>query len=223
MVPFPHWAPLRSSAWLADTGVLRDTPGGALFQTRPPLAVVNIVCDDTRTAVAYFTELKREVKASVTLIVERAPCTGASPQRVVERAKLLARSHEEGDSTWAIVDMEVEPHKQDSARQAKEGSGQRVTVLLSNPCFEVWTLAHLIDTGEAFSSCQAVVDRVRGEWKRQFDVDFPEQKAQADYSKLMPLRRQAVANARRHNAGNSGSWTEVYLIVEAIDCLYAQT
>ena len=34
-------------------------------QIRPPLPLVVVVCDDTRTAVAYFTESKREVKTEV--------------------------------------------------------------------------------------------------------------------------------------------------------------
>jgi hypothetical protein len=178
------------------------------------------VCDDTKTAVKYFTELKREVKAKVTLKVEPAPHCGASPDDVLELANELVRSltpKENGDSIWVLLDTEVEGYKQVRARQAKEGAdGSKVQVLLSKPCYEVWTLAHLTDTGEAFNDCSAVVARMRTEWKKAFGVAFGNKKGQADYAKLMPLRTAAVKNARKRNPSQDPSWTEVYRAVEAI-------
>jgi hypothetical protein len=53
---------------------------------RPPLPVIVVVCDDTRTAVAYFGVLKRRVKEKLTLRVEPKPHDRASADEVVAHA-----------------------------------------------------------------------------------------------------------------------------------------
>jgi hypothetical protein len=197
------------------------------YQTRPTLPVVTVVCDDTKTSVAYFTELKREVKAKVTVNVVPAPRCGASPDDVIKHAVGVVESidpTQADDSTWILLDMEAERYKQDQAQQAKKQAAEnKVTVLLSNPCFEVWTLAHLVDTGEAFNDCAAVVTRVKAEWKKKFGDGFGKKKGQADYAKLMTFRNEAVRNANKRNSNRDGSWTEVFQVVEAIMSLFTGT
>jgi hypothetical protein len=124
---------------------------------------------------------------------------------------------QEGDSTWVLLDMESEKFKQEHAQRAKKRavSGE-VKVLLSNPCYEIWTLAHFVDTGEAFHNCGAVIARVKAEWKQKFGISFGSKKGHADYAKLMPLQGEAVKNAKKRNPQQDPSWTEVYKAVEAI-------
>jgi hypothetical protein len=194
--------------------------GSRPFGTRSALPVVIVACDDTKTAVAYFTEFKREVKATVTVRIEPAPCCGASPVGVLSRAAKLAldlKPEEDGDSIWVLLDTESESHKQTQTQKTKhQAHGGRVQVLLSKPCYEVWTLAHFVDTGETFADCSAVLTRVKEEWKKKFRSSFANKKAQADYGKLMPLRHEAVKNARKRDPGRDPSWTEIYKVVEAI-------
>ena len=78
----------------------------------------------------------------------------------------------------------------------KNAAGKKYRVLLSNPCYEVWTLAHLTDTGEHFNDCKAVVSRIRTEWKKAFGSEFGP-KAQADYEKLMRYRDTAILRAEK--------------------------
>lgn len=198
------------------------------YETRLPLPIVVVVCDDKKTAVAYFTELKREVKAKVTLHVEKAACHGATAVEVVSTARRKAaelvenRAEEEmvcRDAVWALIDLESESDRQDKARCAKTGAEKHgVCVALSNPCFEVWTLAHLADTGEDFSDCEAVIKRMKAEWKRTFATEFQKKKAQADYSKLMEFRTQAIQRCKKR-CQRDPSWTEVYKVVELIESL----
>lgn len=190
---------------------------------RATLPVVTVVCDDTKTAVAYFLELKRQVKAKVTVRVEPAPCSGASASDILDLATSLAGALtpiEAGDSTWVLLDMEAEKYRRDQAEQAQRQAGKRVTVLLSDPCFEVWTLAHFVDTGEAFIDCAAVVRRIRTEWKKRFEASFGNKKGQADYAKLMPYLADAVRNAKKRSPSRDGSWTEVFRVVEVIMSLH---
>ncbi|MBL0871667.1 MAG: RloB domain-containing protein [Phycisphaerales bacterium] len=197
------------------------------IETRTVLPVVAVVCDDTKTACSYFKILKREVAQRVTVNVIGARRTGATAKITVdlaidERKKLRAAqtggSMEAGDSVWALVDLEAEPSRVSSAySEQKRGRELGVQVLLSNPCFEVWTLAHLTDTGETFADCQAVLQRVKSEWKRQFGVEFGD-KSTASYEKLTPFRNEAVrrAKSRVENRAKEQSWTEVYQVVEEI-------
>ncbi len=192
---------------------------------RAPLPVIVVVCDDSKTAVAYFTELKREVKAHLTVRVVPAPCDGANPADILSLAKSHAddlrngvdHDGEANDSVWALIDREGEPDRQAQADQARQSAAaNKVKVLLSNPCYEVWTLAHLVDTGEALNNCQAVLARVKLEWKTTFRTPFPKSKANADYTKLTPFRVEALRRAKQHHKNGDQSWTEVYMVVEAI-------
>jgi hypothetical protein len=89
-------------------------------------------------------------------------------------------------------------------------------VALSNPCYELWSLLHLVDTGEMFINCAAVIERLAKEWQGRFKQAFGP-KAQADYSKIIEDRMAAVARARKHHENGDQSWTEVYLVVEDIE------
>jgi hypothetical protein len=192
---------------------------------RSTLPVVVVVCDDAKTACAYFTQIKREVRSKVTVEVVEAPNHGATPDDVVrcaisQWAKLKNESsHDPDDSAevvWVLIDLEVEADRVRAAYTARDkAKGKDIRVALSNPCFEVWTLAHLIDTGEAFNGCGAVVARIKAEWRRQFAAAF-ENKAQADYSKLRDYRDVAIQRAKARSASKDQSWTEVHRVVEAI-------
>ena len=81
---------------------------------RNPLPVLVVVCDDTKTAFAYFTELKHEIKSLVTREVVKAPHHGAMPDDVVsmaiERLKSMGdegseRNSDSRSAVWAIIDL----------------------------------------------------------------------------------------------------------------------
>lgn len=203
-----------------------DRYGSRPVGIRIPLPVVIIVCDDRTTAPAYFNELKRKVKQHVTVTIIPASRQGASPGEVVERAiaeyKNLAAGGSKGDAAWAVFDMEREAHCRTQAQEARErAEARKVNVALSDPCYEVWTLLHLEDTGQAFNDCTQVIDRVRQLWKARFSQPF-DRKAQADYSKIIGFRQEAAARAKRHWEAEDPSRTEVYKIIETIE-LHVQT
>lgn len=191
---------------------------------RPTLPVVTVVCDDQRTAVAYFQCLKQRIKQKLTLNVVRKPHPAASTDEVVDRAVNELRSlqevqsHDEEDQTivWALIDTEADAATQDAAQRAKEKAEKvSVRVALSNPCYEIWTLLHLVDTGELFQNCKAVVDRLKQAWQKEFGESF-DRKAEADCSKIIEIRTTAAARARKHQENNDPSWTEVYRVIEDI-------
>jgi hypothetical protein len=193
--------------------------------TRDPLPVIGIVCDDAKTAIAYFAILKRLVKEKLTLTVIRNPCDRATPDEIVgEATRFLSslqakRSRDDHDrgSVWALIDLEQAHDRRAAARRAKQvASRSGVIVVLSDPCYEMWTLLHLADTGESFADCGAVLNRVEREWIRKFNQPFGP-KAQADYAKIIPFRTSAIASARKHHVAGDPSWTEIYMLMEEIE------
>lgn len=215
----------RKSKHSKEAGNRCQRFGARSISTRAPLPIVTIVCDDTATAPAYFTALSREVKQRVTLRIVRAPCRGASPDMVVEEAirktRELAESGDQDDNdrdaVWALLDLESEPERQCQARDARNRAEQNsVKVALSIPCYEVWTLLHLQDTGEYFKSGRDVLARVERQWQTCFGQQLGP-KAQADYSKIVPRRSEAANRAEAHWRNNDPSRTEVFRIIRDID------
>ena len=194
--------------------------GQRKVDTQPPRPIKVIVCDDSRTAPAYFTELGREVRQYVTLGIVRAKCAASASevvQRAIEERAKLKKGGASGDSVWALIDLEHERHVRRKAEDEKKRAGQfDVAVALSDPCFEVWTLLHLVDTGKHFANCDAVIKRIASAWKSRFKQTFP-RKAQADYSKIIELRHEAACRARRHWEAQDPSRTEIYKVIEEIE------
>jgi hypothetical protein len=159
----------------------------------------------------------------VTVHVVASPCSAGTPRAVLARAQEKAREYAGGKvddrtSVWALIDREHEPAQQQEADQAQAAArhSSAVGVALSKPCYEVWTLLHLVDTGRAFEDCATVCKTLAQEWLANFDADF-DLKAQADYSKLMPLRHEAAKRAEKHRKLDDGCWTEVLHVVNEID------
>ena len=189
-----------------------------------------IVCDDTRTAPAYFTELQRAEKQRVAINVCPAECTGASPQAMLEQAqrklKTLANNSDDEDrlEVWLLLDLEGTSERRSQAEEASAqakrnaGGGQGIKVARSDPCFEVWTLLHLKDTGKHFADCRQVLARVRKLWKEGLGQRI-RHKAQADYSKIIDRRAEAAARAESHCNNKDPSRTEVFRIIRAIEDL----
>jgi hypothetical protein len=172
-----------------------------------------VVCDDTTTAVGYFELLAQKHKDRKRVRVLSAPRCGATGADTIEFAIAQKRDPvETGDVTAALIDLDTNPNRQ---ALLKRGVDEGVEVLFSNPCFEVWTLAHLEDTGAMFVDCNAVLSRVKTRWKAEFGQAF-DRKAKADYSKIIGHCQTAVERCSRRDAGTSQSWTEVWRIVKAI-------
>jgi hypothetical protein len=193
---------------------------------RPTLPVLAVVCDDSRTAVKYFHELRRELRSILTLSVEPSPHTGAAPAAVVKRARAVLEALRQGEdveggdrsSTWALIDLEREPERRAAAEEAaKTGAQHGVRVLLSDPCYEVWTLLHLEDTGAQFDDCMAVVRRIRQLWKQEFGLEFD--KSKADYARIIGRRHVAARRAQQHCESNDPSRTEVYRLITELATL----
>ncbi len=186
-------------------------------QIRDTLPIVLIVCDDAKTAPAYFAEVRTRLRKYCTVKLMSEP---RDPARVIAFAcnqKNELSDGGEGATVWAIIDLEMKPTSDAltaSLREQAENCG--VELLLSQPCFEVWVLSHFMCTGQMFVTCDAVLQEVKKQWKAAFGQEFPQKKAQANYCKLMDRLDSAISNAKVHTSAQSQSWTEVWRLLEHV-------
>jgi hypothetical protein len=201
---------------MARFGAKRPSPDRKL------LPVIAIMCDDRKTAPAYFKALKKSLTLRCNLNVDDAGHCGANHTKVLElaKAKLEELSDSDADTVvWVLIDLEM---RSDSAKIAAEIQAKSenlgIAVALSQPCFEVWTLVHFLSTGSLFNNCSEVLAAVEKQWQQTFRQAFPRNKAQADYTKIASatLIQQAITNAKIHTPDHSQSWTQVWQVVENI-------
>ncbi len=161
----------------------------------------------------------------MTLRIDKASCQGRSPQAVVDRAiaahdqlqKEQDKKTDRKDAVWAVFDLEREAHCRQQAQKARgKAEKKKVKVAVSDPCYEVWTLLHLEETGEGFVDCAQVFDRVKQRWREEFDERL-DRKTQIDCSKIIGRRHEAASRAQKRWEAGDPSRTEVYKIIEAIE------
>ncbi len=129
----------------------KERYGSRRTRVREPLPFIVVVCDDRKTAPTYLTALKSKLKTSVALSIVTSHA-GKGAEELLKRARQAG--DDDTESVWLLLDLEREPHLRQAAERVKsKAAGTGVRVALSNPCFEVWTLLHLVDTGEAFPDC----------------------------------------------------------------------
>jgi len=195
---------------------------------RPTRPLMIILCDDSKTAPSYFRLVAQQEKQHVTIRVARNSCDQSSPNAVIDRAieeqRKLCESQNEGeesrDTVWALIDLEGGHIYSKLTSPTEKAQQNDISIVLSQPCYELWTLLHLEDTGEHFQHCAAVLDRLRQRWKTKFGQQLGP-KAQADYSKILGNRPQAASRAKMHHDNNprDPSWTQVFRIIEYIEKL----
>lgn len=132
----------------------------------------------------------------------------------------------EGDGAYLFADTDVpaNPNAKEREMQQVKSAGQNAnkgafTLILSNPCFEVWFLAHFGFSCSSFVSSKKAFDTLK-----KFIPDYS--KSKDVYCDLEPMIDIAIKNAgklaQEHvNKGNSSlisknPWTDVYKVVERL-------
>ena len=188
---------------------------------RPPAPRITIVCDDTRTAPNYFAALRKHLlsyhSAPPILDVQRACHHGVMTEALIDFAGKFTQGLGKDDSVWVLIDLETsetEPRKVSDLRKRARGR-KSLKPAISKPCFEVWTLHHLVDTGRKFKDCVEVNRELQKVWKKELKCHFGNKKAEADYSKIVG-RYEAAAERSRKQRDHGQCHSEVYLIIEEI-------
>ena len=161
---------------------------------RPLLPVAAIVGDGYGEQI-YFQQVKESVRAAHVQIRPELPNRsgkGGGFKRVFGKAKQLKA--EGCDHVFCLVDMDVVYRERNlSTYQAdkKQLEKQGVTVIESNPCFEVWFLLHFLRTSQLFDDCAGVEHALRH--KTDLTDYSKEQKYMAGLSQRLSPRLTAHA------------------------------
>ena len=192
---------------------------------RPFKTTIMIVGEGRETEKNYFDDLKREEIVSIKFAIKVKKGHGFSPKRVVEEAinykQQAERRGEEFDEVWCVLDVEgVE--KRESLDQAVIMARQNgITLCLSNPCFEVWLLAHFDRIAKTFLNYDAVKRELNRHWGSVCTEEY-QKNDERIYERLTSLTKTAIANAKwvrethfrdEENTADCNSSTEVYKIV----------
>ncbi|WP_431875373.1 RloB family protein [Micromonospora marina] len=124
--------------------------------TRAERARILIITEGKVTEPQYFRGLAQHVRATgVDIRSADIIGLGRDPRRIVSEAvRLLRRSRRAGrsgddyDAAWCVVDVDNHALLPEALAEARR---EGVSVVVTNPCFELWILMH-------FSDCMAVVD-----------------------------------------------------------------
>lgn len=179
--------------------------GGNLERKRKPRRErtrVLIVTEGTETEEQYFGILVQHLKATG---VRHWPMTrhgvGRDPLRVLKAAvsRRDAADLESFDSVWVVVDVDQHATLTSCLKEAeKEG----VSVVVSNPCFEIWLLWHLRDhrRPETTPGVQEVL-KTAGYSGKSVSSNFPVH----EFEKASARARQADPNCRVGSVGSNPS------------------
>jgi hypothetical protein len=203
------------------------TPGNLKRRRRPRKwsPRILVVCGGV-TEYNYFTQLQQQRKGDIKAALRIVKGHGGS---AVDTVKLATKSRnsdgdfdaKQGDRVYCLID--VEPHAPathklgEACRLAKD---HRIEIVLSNPSFEVWLLAH---TGE-FRRSFATPGEAEALLQQQTDHGKDDYNAKPEH--MLPLISavdSAITNARavrKHHhrktkdTAQANSSTDVYLLVE---------
>lgn len=192
---------------------------------RPIKTTILIVGEGQQTEPNYFRELKLEddVTAKFSLTVKKGH--GRSPEGVIEEVlkyKQQAENRREYyDEVWCVLDVEGPDKCESLERAVVEARRNDIMLCLSNPCFEVWLLAHFVRQSRAYNDCDSVIVQLNNYWQNLCGQDY-QKNDEHIYSRLSNLTQMAIENAKQvrevdHrgiiNTADANSSTEVYKLV----------
>ncbi|MCX5772018.1 MAG: RloB family protein [Candidatus Hydrogenedentes bacterium] len=124
------------------------------------------------------------------------------------------------DQVYCVVDVEDVARRDDLSKAVTLARKHSITLILSNPCFEVWLLSHFERTSRSFVDAAAAAEAVSRHWQAKFGNPYSKGDKQI-YQRLKNLTDHAIGNARNvrevdHGNGlivDCNSSTDVYKLV----------
>jgi len=170
---------------------------------KEPRKSILIVSEGSKTEPIYFNSLKSNLRLA--MVEVEIVGEGAAPITVVDRAiqlrharKRLARkslTKAAYEVVYCVIDVEA-PKAESLSRAVNKAEGNRLEVILSNPCFEYWYILHFRKTSAPFSTSQEAKSALRREHCAYcesdttiFDVIYPKTADAIKHSKEV-LREQ---------------------------------
>ena len=161
--------------------------------SRVPRERILIVCEGKRTEPNYFQAMRRELNlTSVEVEVVgglKAPISVVNA--ALDRRRAAARSAvvDKYASVWCVMDVEAPAPHESLPRAVDKARANRLSVALSNPCFEYWYLLHFERTSALMPRNEDVFSALKRHFPKYAKNDS------AIHGVLIPLTETAIDNA----------------------------
>jgi len=127
------------------------------------------------------------------------------------------------DKVFAVFDVEGPAHAESLLKAMELARKHGIVVILSNPSFEVWLLAHFERTSKSFASGDAVIAALNVYWRNTFRREYTKSDDQL-YELLKNRTALAIRNARDvhmadhrgHPVEESNSSTAIHTLVSLL-------
>ena len=145
-----------------------------------------------KTEVLYFRELEKKQNKYHCIFAQG---NETDPVKIVRNTAKKAKEEDilfkEGDVAISVFDLDVDKSKQAQLKEAKEVAEKKnVSIVSSNPCFEVWYLEHFGYTTKPFVSSSAVV--------RELEKSIPGYRKNKCYFEILyPMTAAAINNCEK--------------------------
>lgn len=151
-----------------------------------------IVCEGEKTERLYFKEFRRRNNG---IRIEVPNCSYTDPLSLLKFTQRMKSVYDidikRGDRVWCVfdVDQNAEEIIQRTAREAKKN---KIKIILSNPCFELWYLLHF-EFSTAFMSTTQAAQKLKSKYISSYH------KNKSYFDRLKPHISTAVENAQKLN------------------------
>lgn len=163
---------------------------------RKPKRRTLIVCEGKETEPNYLSQFRRRDDVTKYRQVTVVPGKGGSRQQVVHHAFKCSK-RAKFDEVFCVLDTERQdcPETRDDIKRAIDlANANDVQLFWSNPCFEVWLIAHFQRTSRTFHDGEATCNYLDRLMNDRFQVAYA--KSDPDvYSRLRSLIDEAKMNA----------------------------
>lgn len=170
-----------------------------------------IQCEGSRTEPRYLYEFCQDCGATQRFNVKVRPGVGKNAvvtvRAAIEAGKEKILGEKVYKEVWCVLDVEHATHQATLNEAVALAAQHNITLVLSNPSFEVWLIGHFERVMRWFADGDAAV-RYLSEtcWRSAFGCSYDKADPKL-YQRLKPLRDAAVANAQWVLEEHDGSRT----------------
>lgn len=173
-----------------------------------------------KTERAYFLEFNRLQKKYKIIM---AGGNNTDPVKIVQDAADSAKKKDldlkSGDLVYAVFDTDVGKEKQ-IEKTRKIAKNEKVGLILSNPCFELWLLMHFTFSTKSYSNNKAVCDELMRKWpKYKKNINSFEEirgKQECAIKNAKKLKTFHIKMSEKTEIENCNPSTDVYQLVEML-------
>jgi len=211
-----------------------QTNSERLSGIKSPAKLIIIASEGIRAEPQYFKALDRACDQNIVrpFVLKKAPSEQghSAPEHVLTQMRVFKKSEslKPDDEFWIILDVDAWPNLEEIIAEAAK---ENIQCAVSNKCFELWLLLHLIDVSSLSNDQQADLLRnlkisnnhtytselMGKKMKEVLNANWSKNRTNA--ARLMPYVDDAVRRAKTMTSNEAipeGLGSTVYRIVEKI-------